>query len=193
MAGLIKVISGEMFSGKSDELARLTRECLSQGYRVEVFFPAMSTRSVTRDIQERLRPHDNLSLRAIKDADAGQMAHLVSVDAQVIVIDEAQFFSPAIVSLVREWRRQGLLVLIGGLDQDYLEHPFGCMGDLMCIANEVVKFHAFCADCGSQDAFISHRISHETGQVSVGENYIPLCEDCYARRTVRQEERVFAD
>ncbi len=193
MAGLIKVISGEMFSGKSEELARLTRECLCQGYRVHVFFPAMSTRGSMRDIAARLRPHENLTLRAIKDADASQMVHRVSEDVEVVVIDEAQFFSPAIVPVVREWRREGLLVLIGGLDQDYLEHPFGCMGDLMCIANEVVKLHAFCADCGSQDAFISHRMSRETGQVSVGESYRPLCEDCYAKRTERQEERVFAD
>ncbi|NMP21744.1 thymidine kinase [Sulfobacillus harzensis] len=193
MAGLIKVITGEMFSGKSEELARLVEQCLANDHRVQVFYPAMSSRGSTRDIEQRLEPHDHLLVQAVPNADAEQMSALVAPTADVIVVDEAQFFSPAIVRVVREWRRRGCLVLIGGLDQDYLEHPFGCMGDLMCIANEVVKFHAFCAACGAQDAFISHRISAESGQIAVGESYVPLCEDCYVKTLTQREETVFAD
>lgn len=194
MAGLVKVITGEMFSGKSQELARLIRESLQQGMRVQVFYPRSASRGSDRDIEHRLPAwHPQLSTHAVPDGSARWMQTTVLPNTSVVAIDEAQFFSPDIVDVVKGFRRQGKLVLVGGLDQDYLENPFGRMGDLMCIANDVVKFHAFCARCQHADAFISHRVSSEVGQVVIGEtNYIPLCEDCYVLLN-RQEVRIFAD
>lgn len=194
MAGLIKVIAGEMFSGKSQELARLIAESANQGFRVQVFYPAMASRGSARDIERRIDPRLGISMQAVANADARVLEDLVLPSTQVVAVDEAQFFSDDIVDVVKVLRRRGKLVLIGGLDLDYLEHPFGRMGDLMCIANEVMKCHAFCAGCRKQDAFISHRLTGEAGQVAVGEhNYIPLCEDCYVAATHQQEVPQFVD
>ena len=194
MAGLMKVITGEMFSGKSQELARLVMESLAQGHQVQVFYPSSATRGSDRDLDRRLPPHPRLSVSSVPPATPGAMAELTPASADVVAVDEAQFFSKELVNVAKAWRREGKLVLIGGLDQDYLENPFGYMGDLMCIANEVVKFHAFCAACQSADAFVSHRVSSETGQVVVGEsNYVPLCQDCYLVALEVREVPVFVD
>jgi len=137
--------------------------------------------------------HPKLTIQAVPEGNADWLQRSVRRLTTVVVIDEAQFFSDEIVDAVKYLRRHGKLVLIGGLDQDYLENPFGRMGDLMCIANDVVKFHAFCAHCQKDDAFISHRVSMEVGQVVIGEsNYVPLCEDCYVL-SQQQEVQLFAD
>lgn len=195
MAGLVKVITGEMFSGKSQELARLIWESLQQGLEVQVFYPASSSRGSNRDIAQRLTTdHPRLFVQAVPDASASWLLQSVRASVDMIAIDEAQFFSHDVVDVVKRLRREGKLILIGGLDQDYLGNPFGPMGNLMCIANDVVKFHAFCASCQRADAFISHRLSREGGQVVIGEsNYVPLCEDCYILTQNRQEMRVFVD
>ncbi|MCL5115619.1 MAG: thymidine kinase [Firmicutes bacterium] len=195
MAGFIKVITGEMFSGKSQELARLIKQSLSQGFEVHVFYPAGASRGSERDIECRLpESHPQLFVDAVPNANAAWLKQKLKASTAVVAVDEGQFFSDDIVEVVQELRRQGKMVLIGGLDQDYLEHPFGRMGDLMCIANDVEKFHAFCAHCQREDAFISHRVTDEVGQVVVGEhNYVPLCEDCYQSARRPQEVQVFVD
>ncbi|MCY0879734.1 MAG: thymidine kinase [Firmicutes bacterium] len=194
MAGLVKVITGEMFSGKSRELARLVRESLSMGFRAQVFYPAHAVRGSWRDIDQRLSGVDgHLSLHPVPDGQAQYIAAWVRSETDVVAIDEGQFFSDDIVGVVRGLRRQGKLVLIGGLDQDYLENPFGRMGDLMCLANEVVKVHAFCAACGQADAAVSHRVARESGQVWVGDDYLPLCEDCYLMARNGQAMSLFVD
>lgn len=195
MAGFIKVITGEMFSGKSQELARLVSESLANGMAAQVFYPAMASRGSDRDIDRRLQPHPSLTVQGVTNARAELLSSMIIDATQLVAIDEAQFFSEDIVSVVQDLRRKGKLVLIGGLDLDYLEHPFGQMGALMCVANEVVKYHAICAACGEQSAFISHRVSNESGQVAVGEqNYIPVCQDCYgALSHPNLEATVFVD
>ncbi|MCY0899869.1 MAG: thymidine kinase [Firmicutes bacterium] len=196
MAGLVKVITGEMFSGKSQELARLIGESLGQGLEVQVFYPAHAARGSHRDIDQRLssiRGEGKLTLHPVPGGNAQYIADWTRCTTDVIAIDEAQFFSDDIVPVVKSLRREGKLVLIGGLDQDYLEHPFGRMGDLMCIANDVVKVHTFCASCRQDDAYISHRVTREQDQVVIGDNYIPLCEDCYLLATNGQAIPLFVD
>lgn len=195
MAGLVKVITGEMFSGKSQELARLIIEGLTNEMEVQVFYPESASRGSNRDIEHRLPTwHSQLNLYPVPKGNASWLLSMTRRSADIVAIDEAQFFSDEIVQVVKTLRREGKLVLIGGLDKDYQENPFGRMGDLMCIANDVVKFHAFCAHCQCQDAFVSYRLTEEEGQVVIGEsNYVPLCEDCYVMAMQAQGVRLFVD
>ncbi len=181
MAGFIKVIAGEMFSGKSTELARLVERALIAGLPVQVLVPAFSHRGSLRDVDERLaRLVGRWTIVPVPDGAAERLDELVDRDALVVAVDEAQFFDRHLVTHCRRWRAEGRQVLVAGLDMDYREQPFGAMGDLMCIANEVVKVHAVCTRCRQADAFISHRLSAESAQVVVGEhNYTALCGDCY--------------
>lgn len=181
MAGFIKVIAGEMFSGKSTELARLVERALIAGLSVQVLVPEFSHRGSQRDVDERLaRLAGRWSIVPVPDGAAARLDELVDRDALVVAVDEAQFFDRHLVNHCRRWRAEGRQVLVAGLDMDYREQPFGAMGELMCIANDVVKVHAVCTRCRQADAFISHRLSAESAQVVVGEhNYTALCGDCY--------------
>ncbi len=181
MAGFIKVIAGEMFSGKSTELARLVERALIAGLPVQVLVPEFAHRGSQRDVDERLsRLRGRWSIVRVPEGAARRLDELVDRSALVVAVDEAQFFDRHLVDHCRRWRAEGRQVLVAGLDMDYREQPFGAMGELMCIANDVVKVHAVCTRCRQADAFISHRLTSESAQVVVGEhNYTALCCDCY--------------
>jgi thymidine kinase len=170
-----------MFSGKSTELARLIERSLIAGLTVQVLVPSFAPRGSSRDLERRLDGMQGTwRITPVPQADTAHLDGLVDRQAMVIAVDEAQFFDFRLVDYCRRWRAEGRHVLIAGLDMDYREQPFGPMGQLMCIANDVMKVHAVCTRCRQSDAFISFRLTEEAQQVVVGEhNYTALCGDCY--------------
>lgn len=181
MTGSIHVVCGEMYSGKSQELARLIERATIADRHVVIFYPTLSERDSERDIVNRLQHLDTVTIRPVPyDVDWNDL-DLSRFDT--VALDEAQFFSPAVIGAVKMWRKMGKSVLISGLDLDVREEPFGPMGDLLCLANSIDKIHAVCVDCKQKDSAISYRLSAQHEQIVVGEsNYIPLCFDCYHRR-----------
>jgi len=99
--------------------------------------------------------------------------------ADVIGIDEAQFFDASIIEVCETLMMQGKRVIIAGLDMDYLGKPFGPMPSLLATADFITKLHAICVKCGHL-ANISYRTSNEEGTVVLGEknNYEPRCRIC---------------
>ena len=193
MAGSIHVITGGMFSGKSEELMRQIHSAQHLGNRVDVFYPRIAERQSPRDIQNRIMAMDDqtgLRMFALQTDDFAFNIIERQGLSRVIVIDEAQFFSPHIVQTVKKWRRDGRCIWIAGLDMDYLEQPFGSMGDLMCLADGIMKLHATCHYCHEKPAFISHRVSESLSRVDIGEtNYVALCLECYGREDSTEESR----
>jgi thymidine kinase len=143
--------------------------------------PAFAHRGSARDVERRLKDLPGpCHITPVPDGRVDRLAELVDPQALVIAVDEAQFFEPSLVEYCQQWRREGRQVLVAGLDMDFRERPFGSMGTLMCVANDVVKVHAVCTRCRQEDAYISHRLTSEADQVVVGEhNYTALCVDCY--------------
>jgi thymidine kinase len=170
-----------MFSGKSTELARLVERSLIAGLSVQVLIPAFAHRGSPRDVEQRVQAMTGRwTITPVRDGNTAGLDALIDPSALVIAIDEAQFFDRGLVDYCRAWRAEGRHVLVAGLDMDYREQPFGPMGELMCLANDVMKVHAVCTRCRQQDAFISYRLTDESAQVVVGEhNYTALCCDCY--------------
>ncbi|AEJ41003.1 thymidine kinase [Sulfobacillus acidophilus TPY] len=181
MAGYITVFTGEMFSGKSEALEAQVRTAVNRGAVTQVFYPEQAARASQRDIAHRLRePHPNLKLTPVPQADAEWLLRHVVPDADVVAIDEAQFFTPAIVSVLQQLRMRGLVIYVAGLDQDYRGNPFGPMGQILCIANQIHKLHARCARCGASEALFSQRVVALSDQIVIGDTiYQPVCEDCY--------------
>ena len=180
-AGTLHVICGEMFSGKSQELSRLIeRESLAEHHTL-VILPTHANRHSPRDISRRIPPLPYVTVVEVSEPVNWSTIPIDQIDT--IAIDEAQFFGPDLVMIVKEWRRAGKHIIIAGLDLDIYERPFGSMGDFLCLANTITKLHAVCGDCKRQDAAISYRLSEETAQIVVGDRqYVPLCYACYSRR-----------
>lgn len=183
--GRIEVICGSMFSGKTEELIRRMRRASFAKQRVEIFKPAIDTRYS----EENVVSHDQHAIQSTP-VDSSSSILLLSSDADVVGIDEAQFFDDGLVKVCNELANKGVRVIIAGLDMDFQGRPFGPIPGLCAIADEVTKVHAICVKCGAL-AYISHRLVQNDKRVLLGEKltYEPLCRDCY-QKALRQEQSV---
>ena len=173
--GRIEVICGSMFSGKTEELIRRLKRARIARQRVEIYKPAIDTRYSNDDVVS----HDANSIPSTP-VESARSILLMASDAQVVGIDEAQFFDDAIVEVCNELANSGKRVIVAGLDMDFKGIPFGPMPQLMAIAEDVTKVHAICVKCGNL-AHVSHRIVKDEQRVLLGEQheYEPLCRQCY--------------
>lgn len=173
--GRIEVICGSMFSGKTEELIRRLKRARIARQRVEIYKPAIDTRYSDNDVVS----HDANSIPSTP-VESDRSILLMASDAQVVGIDEAQFFDEAIVEVCNELANSGKRVIVAGLDMDFKGIPFGPMPQLMAIAEDVTKVHAICVKCGNL-AHVSHRIVKAEQRVLLGEQheYEPLCRQCY--------------
>jgi len=173
--GSIEVITGSMFSGKTEELIRRLRRAQFAGLKVEIFKPSVDKRySETRVVS-----HDEKSIVSTP-VDNPSAILLLAGDVDVVGIDEAQFFDNSIVEVCNKLADQGVRILVAGLDMDFMGNPFGPMPALLSIAEYVTKVHAICMRCGNLAQF-SYRKSEEAQVILLGENnlYEPLCRNCY--------------
>lgn len=174
-SGHIEAIAGCMFSGKSEELIRRLRRAVIARQEVQIFKPAADTRA------EGVESRDNRSLDAVAVSSSQEMRHHVDWDADVVGIDEAQFFDDGLAPLLVELADSGLRVIVAGLDLDFRREPFGPMPRILAVADYVHKLHAICMRCG-QPAQFSQRIAggDETVQVGDAESYEARCRKCFA-------------
>jgi thymidine kinase len=179
--GRVEVITGGMFSGKSEELVRRLRRAVIAGQKVQVFKPVTDHRNPG----ERLVTRDNRELEAVTVATAGELGRRVELETDVVGIDEAQFFEADLVELADRLADRGVRVIVAGLDLDYLRRPFGPMHLLLARAEFVDKMHAVCVRCGGT-AHYSQRIAGGGDQILVGdgEAYEARCRSCYEEYAV---------
>ena len=173
--GSIELITGSMFSGKTEELIRRLRRAQFAGLKVEIFKPSLDKRySETRVVS-----HDEKSINSTPVDNASSIL-LLAGNVDVVGIDEAQFFDESIVGVCNKLADNGIRILVAGLDMDFMGNPFGPMPALLAIAEYVTKVHAICMRCGNLAQY-SHRKSHEAQVVLLGEKdiYEPLCRSCY--------------
>ena len=173
--GSIEVITGSMFSGKTEELIQETQKSRFAGLKVEIFKPSLDKRYS----EIRVVSHDDKSILSTPVDNASSIL-LLAGDCNVVGIDEAQFFDNSIIDVCNSLADNGIRVLIAGLDMDFKGNPFGPMPALLAIAEYVTKVHAICMRCGTL-ANYSYRKSEEAQVVLLGEQniYEPLCRNCY--------------
>jgi thymidine kinase len=143
-SGLIEVITGSMFCGKTDELIRRLRRATIARQKVQVFKPAIDTRfSVVK-----VKSHAGSEYDAIPVLMAEDILAKLDEDTTVVGIDEAQFFDDGIIPLVQQLADRDIRVIVAGLDTDFRGEPFGPMPVVMAKAEVVDKLHAICMVCG---------------------------------------------
>ncbi len=173
--GWIEVVCGSMFSGKTEELIRRLKRATIANLKVEIFKPAIDTRYDVNDVVS----HDNTRIRSTT-VTASQNILLLYDDADVVGIDEAQFFDEELPNVVETLALKGVRVIIAGLDMDFEGKPFGTIPLLLAKADYITKLHAICVKCG-QIANYSYRTTAESSKVVLGamEHYEPRCRRCY--------------
>ena len=178
--GWIEVITGSMFSGKTEELIRRLKRAQIAKQKVEIFKPAVDDRYD----KSKVVSHDANAIPSRVVRNAREILESVDLkNTQVIGIDEAQFFDNEIVDVCNELANNGMRVIVAGLDMDYRGKPFGPMPYLMAVAEYVTKVHAICVETGNL-AHYSYRITADDDLIVVGEKdvYVPLSRAAFVKR-----------
>jgi thymidine kinase len=164
--GRIEVITGPMFSGKSEELIRRIKRAKIARQRVVCFKPDIDLRyHRTAIASHSAQTHDAC---VVANVDRLREALLAQIDeVEVIGIDEAQFFDESLIPLALELMHRGKRIIIAGLDTTFAGEPFVPIPDLMAIADEVEKLSAVCMVCGAP-AIHTQRLGHSQELVVVG-------------------------
>ena len=181
--GWVEVVSGVMFSGKSEELLRRVRRALIARKRVQVFKSHLDDRYAG---VFRISSHDGSEIEAHPVSSSAQIAEMVRSETQVVAIDEAQFLDEGVVSVVNALADRGMRVIVAGTDMDFRGEPFGPMPQLLAIAEKVDKLHAICVVCGDLATRNQRLIDGApapaegpTIQVGGAETYEARCRACH--------------
>ena len=168
--GWIEVICGSMFSGKTEELLRRLKRARFANQHVLIFKPMTDVRYSDKKVVS----HDANEIMSTPVENATDILSKVN-HADVVAIDEAQFFDDDIIAVCNQLANNGIRVIVAGLDMDFKGNPFGPMPHLMAIAEFVTKVHAICTKTGNL-AHFSHRTSENDDLVLLGERteYEPL-------------------
>jgi thymidine kinase len=175
--GWIEVITGSMFSGKTEELIRRLRRARIARQKVEIFKPRIEVRYSVEEVVS----HDENTIHSTP-VDSSANILLLASGVEVVGIDEAQFFDEGLTDVCNRLANNGIRVIVAGLDMDYKGVPFGPIPGLLSIAEYVTKVHAICVRCGALANF-THRLSEDDQLILLGETdiYEPLCRVCYAK------------
>ncbi len=179
--GWVEVICGSMFSGKTEELIRRLRRAQFAKQSVEIFKPDVDTRYH----ELKIVSHLGSEIMSTPVTSSSNILLLANA-ADVVGIDEAQFFDEELPYVCSELAKSGTRVIAAGLDMDYTGKPFGSMPQLMASAEYVTKVHAICINC-SNLAYVSHRKIKSESLVLLGEtdNYEPLCRSCFNKNFIQ--------
>ena len=185
--GWIEVITGSMFSGKSEELIRRLRRAQIARQKVQIFKPAVDSRFA----QSEIVSHSEMRIQGANVGSSAELLSLVTDDTEVVGIDEAQFFDKDLPAVCAQLAGTGKRVIVAGLDTDYLGRPFEPMPVLMAIAEYVTKTHAICMVCGNPASHTQRLVpSDERLLLGAGGTYEARCRRCFdptlAARTVPQ-------
>lgn len=173
--GWIEVITGCMFSGKTEELIRRLRRAKIAKQKVVIFKPNIDTRYSSNSIVS----HSEQSLPSILIKDVKEILDLVE-DAQVIGIDEAQFFSNDLIDVCNKLADEGKRVIVAGLDMDYRGVPFEPMPQILSVAEYITKSLAICVVCGNPaDRTQRKTASSERVIVGASDLYEARCRKCH--------------
>jgi thymidine kinase len=177
--GHIEVICGCMFSGKTEELIRRLKKAELAKQKVRVFKHSLDIRYDAAKVVSH-----NASFIEAKPLAISKDILADVKNTEVVGIDEAQFFDGDLLQVCNQLAKDGMRVIVAGLDMNYLGEPFGPIPQLLSIAEDITKLEAVCVRCGNA-AHYSHRIVKDTSLVLLGEkeHYEALCRTCFNAAT----------
>ena len=174
--GWIEVVTGSMFSGKSEELIRRLRRAQIAKQKVQIFKPVVDNRFD----DDHIVSHSDMRIASQNVKTSDELVKLVDDDTEVVGIDEGQFFDANLPAACNALANRGKRVIVAGLDQDYLGRPFEPMPQLLAIAEYITKTLAICVVCGNP-ANHTQRLVASRDRVLVGATgmYEARCRHCF--------------
>ncbi|MCB9158424.1 MAG: thymidine kinase [Caldilineaceae bacterium] len=182
--GVLELICGSMFSGKTEELLRRVRRAEIARKRVQLFKPRIDNRyGISRVVS-----HNGVAREDVIVVErATDILSRLNRDTEVVAVDEVQFFDWKIADICDDLADRGLRVIAAGLDQDFRGEPFGPMPLMLAIAERVDKLWAICVACGAPASRTQRLIDgrparYDDPVIMVGgsESYEARCRDCHA-------------
>jgi len=188
-SGWVEVITGCMFSGKTEELLRRLRRARIADQEVAVFTPALDDR-YGEDVVGSHEGRDWAATAVPSEGD-GVWEIVERVDGEdVVAVDEANFFDSTLVDVVDALADEGHRVVVSGTDQTFRGEPFDPLPALMATAEYVEKFQAICSECGEPATRNQRMVEGEPAHVDdptilVGaeESYEARCRSCHTLQT----------
>lgn len=182
--GSLEVICGSMFSGKSEELIRRVRRAAIAKQKTGVFKHSLDNQ---RSPVELVVSHNGTTVEAFATPRSEDILRLAELNGvEVVGIDEVQFFTSDIVTVICSLIDMGKRVIVAGLDTDFRGVPFGPMPILLSIADVVLKLQAICAECGNNAIFTQRLVDgnparYDDPLILIGkqEAYQARCRACY--------------
>ena len=184
--GIIEVITGPMFSGKSEELIKRIRILSYAEIPTLVVKPSIDNRFSQTEITSR----NGTSITSYSVDIVDDIKELFrQKEYKALVIDEVQFFDEDLIDFVDELATtKGIRVILCGLDQDFKRRPFKIMAKLMAIADDVQKLKAVCLVC-KKAASCSYRTSTSDSTIEIGDTdkYEARCRQCHEKGMKKQK------
>jgi thymidine kinase len=181
--GWIEVVSGVMFSGKSEELLRRIRRATLARKQVQVFKSHLDERYGGL---QYVGTHSGGRIESEPVSRSVEVMERLRRDTEVVGIDEVQFLDMGILDVCNALADAGRRVIVAGTDMDFRGEPFGPMGALLAIAEKVDKLQAICVSCGQlatrNQRLIDGRPAPAEGptiQVGGLESYEARCRACH--------------
>ena len=180
--GLIEVVCGSMFSGKTEELIRRVRRAQIARQRVQVFKHALDDRYAVQAITS----HNGARIEAVAVTGSGEIMAGIKPDADVVAVDEVQFLDAGICQVAQALAQRGVRVILAGLDTDFRGDPFGPMPHLLAAAENVTKLAAICMVCGAPATRTQRLVEGRPAQytdpvifIGAREAYEARCRRCH--------------
>jgi thymidine kinase len=174
--GWIEVITGSMFSGKSEELIRRLRRAQIARQKVQIFKASIDDRYD----KDAIVSHSEMKIASTPARTSQDILDALRPDTQVVGVDEGQFFDADLPNVCARLAREGKRVIVAGLDQDYLGKPFEPMPQLLAVAEYITKTLAICMVCGAPANFTQRLVaSHERVLVGAAGTYEARCRHCF--------------
>jgi thymidine kinase len=184
--GRLEVISGSMYSGKTEELIRRVKRAEIADQEVKVFKPKIDDRYH----EENVGSHNGNDFSAKPvDMDSDYAEEMKDPEIDVVAVDEANFFDEELVDICRDLTDRGKRVIVAGIDQTFRGEPFEPVPQLMAEAEFVDKYRAICVECGDPATRNQRLIDGEpahvddpTIMVGADESYEARCRGCHEVR-----------
>lgn len=180
--GRLEIVCGPMFSGKSEELIRRLKRTILAKKKTVIFTPQIDNRY----LKDHICSHDGKHLEAIPVTSIEEILNYVDEDTKVIGIDEVQFLEGDTVNVIMALIAEGKRVICAGLDKDFRGESFGCMPELMALADDVTKLTAICMCCGRAANCTQRLIEGKPAAyndpiilIGASESYEARCRLCY--------------